>query len=185
MSILTTALILCFILPIAADQATPTIFPMETISCSANGDLSANCNQWRGRMKEEGHTAVQCHDAKDHAGRAMWACSPRWIKLYRRSEKRIFASYKITKTKNDEHQLHVILDYPETKLADILVPIIILAVLILLCSCSPPPPPSRSSSDSGLSFGDIFLASSLANSFNDSGSSGPEWGGSDYSYKSD
>ena len=67
----------------------------------------------------------------------------------------------------------------------IIVPIIILGVLILLCSCSPPPSHSRSSSSSGLSFGDIFIASSLANSFNDSGDSGPEWGGSDYSYKDD
>ena len=195
MTLTHTALVLSFIMPLMADKNTPTIFPMETISCaleSASSSASSNtlryCNVWRTRMKEEGFSAIKCDDVKDRTGQEMWACTPKWIRRKRNNnDKTIFMQYFISRDKAQNLHMHAVIDYPEPKLSDVILPILILVIMVAFCSCASQMDdvPQRSRNNNGLSFGDAFLAASLANSWNDSGDSGPSWGGEDYSYKCD
>ena len=195
MTLARLALTLSFITPLMADQNMPTIFPIETITCaleraraSTNDNTLRHCNVWRTRMKEEGFSAIKCLDVKDSSGKEMWACTPKWIRHRRNdNDKTIFMKYFISKDKAQNLNMHAVIDYPETKLLDTLFPVMILAIMVLACCCVAhmDPPPQGSRNDDGLSFGDAFLAASLANSWHDPGSDGPAWGGEDYSYKCD
>ena len=197
MTLARATIVLSFIMPLMADQNTPVIFPMETISCalerastskSASDNTLRHCNAWRTRMKEEGFSAVKCQDVKDVSGREMWACTPKWIRQKRNNnDKTIFMKYFISKNKAQNLHMHAVIDYPETKLLGALFPIMILAIMVLACCCMAHMDPQTQGSrdNDGLSFGDAFLAASLANSWHDSDSSGPAWGGEDYSYKCD
>jgi hypothetical protein len=177
----TAVLTLYLILPIMANEGTPTIFPLETVSCNANGKSLINCGLWQGRLKEEGHTGIKCHDAKDHMGEAMWGCSPKWIKLYSMSEKKIFATYKITDTGDGLHA-HATIDYPEATWWEISL-IIISAVFLILCCAASITEPAYSQQHA-TSFTDVAIATALFNSFTNS-NPGAQWGGEDYSHKDD
>lgn len=182
-----SALILSFILTAMADQDVPTVFPMETISCALQNSQKGTlyyCNLWRNRMKEEGFSAIKCEGARDNTGKGMWACTPKWIRQNKKSDKTIFMSYIITKNKDQTLHMHAVINYPQSNLTDVIFPLIILVILVLACCCmAHMDPPPDLTDNGGLSFSDAFLAASLANSWHDSGSSGPEWGGEDYSYK--
>lgn len=139
-------------------------------------------------MKEEGFSAIKCYDVKDSSGQEMWACTPKWIRRNRNNnDKTIFMQYFISRDKAQNLHMHAVIDYPEPKLSDTILPILILVIMVAFCFCASQMDdvPQRSRNNNGLSFGDAFLAASLANSWNDSGDSGPSWGGEDYSYKCD
>ena len=183
-------LVLALIMPAAmADQNIPTVFSLTEITCEAeNSSINSEkyCNSWRNRREEEGISAIKCHHAQDSTGRGMWACTPKWIRQTRGNDhKTIFMKYFITRFKTQTFHMHAIITYPEPKLIDVAFPLLVLITLVALCCCITQMDPPPCDDEHGLSFGDAFLAASLANSWSSTDEFGSQWGGEDFSYKTD
>ena len=178
-----------------ADQNIPTVFSMTEVTCEAENSSKNSekyCNSWRNRMEQEGISAIKCQDAQDTAGRGMWVCTPKWIRQTRGNDhKTIFIKYFITRFKprdqdnNRTLHMHAIITYSESKLIDVMFPLVILVALVAVCCCVAQMDPPSFDDKRDLSFGDAFLAASLANSWSNGDDIGPQWGGEDFSYKTD
>ena len=190
-----SVLVLGVMMSVMADQNTPTVFSMTDITCEAENSSKNSekyCNSWRNRMKEEGISAIKCHDAQDNMGRGMWTCAPKWIRQTRGNEhKTIFMKYIITQFKPRKQiktydlHMHVIITYPEPKLIDVVFPLLVVIILIAFCCCVTQMDPPSCDDEHGISSGDAFLAMSLANSWSSTDGIGSQWGGEDFSYKID
>ena len=172
---------------VRADQHTYSVLIDRDNMRGENSSINSEkyCNSWRNRMEEEGISAIKCHHAQDSTGRGMWACTPKWIRQTRGNDhKTIFMKYFITRFKTQTfHSMQ--LSYPEPKLIDVAFPLLVLITLVALCCCITQMDPPPCDDEHGLSFGDAFLAASLANSWSSTDEFGSQWGGEDFSYKTD
>ena len=156
--------------------ANAKVYPLDTISCSSNGDSDYNCKDWRKRLKENHIEAVECRDVEDLNGKYMNACSPKWITLSSTSNKHIVATYKVY-----NGVLHANIDYPETTYGEKLFAIMCIIMLVTICICNINDDcDSTRKGNTDMSLCDIVALSYL---FRNDDSD--RWGGIDYSYKNE